>query len=193
MNYLAHAYFSNNNDYLLVGNFIADHIRGNNLSVYHQEIIKGIELHRKIDSFTDNHAAFKASKRLFYNGFEKHSGILIDIYLDHYLANNFSDFSDIKLNEFAKSTYTVYETNRSVLPESSNMFLDYVIKNNIYEAYAEIEGIERVLYHLSHRIKHDTWLNNSIEIFLSNKNELENNFEVIFNDAKKEFLNKNVG
>ncbi|MBL7918344.1 MAG: DUF479 domain-containing protein [Bacteroidia bacterium] len=193
MNYLAHAYFSNNNDYLLVGNFIADHIRGNNLSAYHQEIIKGIELHRKIDSFTDCHAAFKASKRLFYNGFEKHSGILIDIYLDHYLANNFSDFSDIKLNEFAKSTYSVYEMNRSVLPESSNMFLDYVIKNNIYEAYAEIEGIEKVLYHLSHRIKHDTWLNNSIEIFLSNKSELENNFEVIFNDAKKEFLNKNVG
>lgn len=189
MNYLAHAYFSNNNNELLIGNFIADHIRGNNLSSYNTGIIKGIELHRAIDTFTDNHPAFKASKRLFYSGFEKHSGILIDIYLDHYLANNFTHFSNINLTEFATSAYTVYENNRSVLPESSNMFLDYVIKNNIYQAYAQIEGIEKVLYHLSHRIKHNTWLNKSVNLFLENKPELESNFELIFNDARKEFLN----
>ena len=81
MNYLAHAFLSNNDSNLLIGNFIADHLRGNDFKNYSPQIIEGIHLHRKIDSFTDSHLNFKASKRLFYIGYERYSGILIDIYL----------------------------------------------------------------------------------------------------------------
>jgi len=59
VNYLAHAFLSNNNADLLIGNFIADHLRGNNFEGYSQEVQKGILLHRKIDEFTDNHPNFK--------------------------------------------------------------------------------------------------------------------------------------
>ena len=95
MNYLAHALFSNNEPNLLIGNFIADHLRGNDFTNYPTEIINGIYLHRKIDTFTDNHESFKASKRVFYDGYARYSGILIDIYSDHFLAKNFERYSEL--------------------------------------------------------------------------------------------------
>ncbi|MBA2612216.1 MAG: DUF479 domain-containing protein [Bacteroidetes bacterium] len=188
MNYLAHAFLSNNNTNLLIGNFIADHLRGNNFSNYSPEIIEGIYLHRKIDTFTDSHERFKSSKRLFYKDFERYSGILIDIYFDHLLAKNFSNYSTIHLKEFCDNVYTIYSESEQLLPKSSSNFLDYVIKNNIYYEYSSIAGIEKVLFHLSHRIKHNVMLNDSIAIFKLHEKELEDNFKLFFNDAVKEFM-----
>jgi acyl carrier protein phosphodiesterase len=188
MNYLAHAFLSNNDTDLLIGNFIADHLRGNDFVGYSQKIIEGIYMHRKIDSFTDAHPKFKESKRLFYNGYERYSGVLIDIYFDHLLARNFNDHSTIPLKEFCDRVYKIYSENQTLLPKSSSNFLEYVLKNNIYYHYSAIEGIEKVLFHLSHRIKHGVMLNESIIIFKEHEKELEENFKILFDDAVKEFL-----
>ena len=188
MNYLAHSFLSNNNTNLLIGNFIADHLRGNDFKKYPNEIINGIYLHRKIDTFTDNHESFKASKRLFYKGYERYSGILIDIYSDHFLAKNFEKYSPLSLKEFSETVYQTYIQNQHHLPKSSSNFLEYAIKNNIYHAYASIEGIEKVLFHLSHRIKHGIMLNESIALYKAHEKELELNFELLFKDAVNEFL-----
>ena len=108
MNYLAHAFLSDNNTDLLVGNFIADHLRGNDFKNFSPQIIEGIYLHRKIDSFTDAHLSFKASKRLFYNGCERYSGILIDIYFDHLLAVNFANYSSTSLKDYCNLDYKIF-------------------------------------------------------------------------------------
>lgn len=188
MNYLAHSFLSDNKPGLITGNFIADHLSGNNFDKYPAEIIEGIYLHRRIDTFTDSHPKFKESKRIFYKNFEKYSGILIDIYFDHLLAKNFSRYSNIPLDVYATTVYAVYNSHASLMPEGSSKFLQYVLSNNIYYAYASAEGIEKVLFHLSHRIKHGIWLNESIRTFNENISELENNFELFFSDALKEFI-----
>ena len=138
MNYLAHALFSNNDPNLLIGNFIADHLRGNDFQKYPQEIITGIYLHRKIDTFTDNHESFKASKRLFYKGYERYSGILIDIYSDHFLAKNFDHYSQLSLKEFTETAYNTYSNNQHHLPQSSSNFLEYVIKRIYPGIYSKL-------------------------------------------------------
>lgn len=187
MNYLAHAFFSNNNEGLLLGNFIADHLRGNDFSAYSPEVVAGITLHRRIDTFTDTHAEFKKSKRFFYNGFEKYSGILVDIYFDYFLAKNFARYSEISLDDFSEKVYKVYADHRSLLPAHSSRFLEYVLNNNIYVSYSKIEGIETVLSHLSHRIRHAVQLNRSLELFEKHRLELEANHEAFFRDALLEF------
>ncbi|MBT6082766.1 MAG: DUF479 domain-containing protein, partial [Polaribacter sp.] len=48
MNFLAHLYLSQNNTNLMIGNFIADHIRGNHYKEYSNEIQQGVFLHRAI-------------------------------------------------------------------------------------------------------------------------------------------------
>jgi len=188
MNYLAHAFLSNNDEDLLIGNFIADHLRGNNFTGLSQRTIEGVLLHRRIDTFTDAHPEFKKSKRIFYEGFEKYSGILIDIYFDYFLAKDFKRYSGVSLEEFSKKVYKVYSDNQKLLPQSSSRFLEYVIKNNIYLSYSKIQGIETVLNHLSHRIKHHVQLDDSVKIFKHNETELQNNFDLFFKDAVLSFI-----
>jgi acyl carrier protein phosphodiesterase len=188
MNYLAHAYLSNNNVDLLVGNFIADHVRGNQFDHLSKGIIEGIKLHRRIDTYTDAHPLFKQSKRAFYDGYEKYSGILVDIYFDHLLAKDFGKHAPIDLSQFSKNVYQVYCEHEKYLPESSSRFLAYVIKNNIYQAYGTKEGIAQVLYHLSHRIGHKVPLHESTRLFEDNITMLQANFDEFIKDLKKEFL-----
>jgi len=187
LNYLAHALLSKNDSNLLVGNFIADHLRGNNFEAYPKEVIEGILLHRRIDSFTDQHEGFRKSKRLFYDGFEKYSGILVDIYFDHLLAKNFDKHAPTSLHNFSQHVYGVYTGNTHLLPQSSFRFLDYVVKNNIYQSYANLDAIEKVLFHLSQRIGHKISLDQSRELYLKNETELSFNFENLFKDARAEF------
>jgi acyl carrier protein phosphodiesterase len=188
MNYLAHAFLSGGDNGLLLGNFIADHLRGNDFKDYPSGIIEGIHLHRRIDSFTDAHAEFKKSKRVFYDGFEKYSGILVDIYFDYFLAKDFEKYSSAPLKLFSENVYEIYLAHQHILPKTSSGFLDYVVKNNIYNSYASLKGIETVLNHLSHRISHRVQLDHSIELFRENENTLQANFDVFFKDAVAEFL-----
>lgn len=188
MNYLAHAFLSNNDEDILIGNFIADHLRGNNFTGLSQRVIEGVLLHRKIDTFTDEHSEFKKSKRVFYDGFEKYSGILIDIYFDYFLAKDFSKYSEISLSEFSKKVYKIYSDNQSLLPKSSSRFLEYVIQNNVYLSYSSIHGIETVLNHLSHRIKHRVQLDDSIKLFKEHETELQQHFDAFFKDAAHRFI-----
>jgi acyl carrier protein phosphodiesterase len=188
MNYLAHSFLSNGKEELIIGNFIADHLRGNNFSEYSPGIIEGIKLHRRIDEYTDSHPLFKESKRIFYEGFEKHSGILVDIYFDHLLASDFSSYSNQTLKEHCDDVYEVYRSNLNLLPLDSQRFLSYVLQNNIYMAYGEEKGIEKVLFHLSRRIKHGVQLNDSLSVFQADREKLKNNFSMFFHDAKQKFI-----
>lgn len=187
MNYLAHALLSANNEALLIGNFIADHLRGNKFDNLPPTVIEGVKMHREIDAFTDTHELFKKSKRIFYPKYEKYSGVLIDIYFDHLLAKNFLELADIRLNTFAQKVYGMYNNNKAILPKSSERFLNYVINNNIYEAYAEKDGITTVLGHLSQRINHGVQLQNSMEDFLEHEKILEDNFKLFFEEARQKF------
>lgn len=188
MNYLAHAFLSKNDKDLLIGNFIADHIRGNNFAAYPEKVIDGIRLHREIDTFTDAHSEFKKSKRIFYHGFEKYSGILVDIYFDYFLAKDFPKYSGLSLESFSDGVYKIYSEHEHILPKSSSGFLEYVIKNNIYTSYSNLQDIEKVLFHLSHRIKHNVRLDDSIAIFKANEPELQSNFDLFFSETVIRFM-----
>lgn len=176
MNYLAHAYLSFNDESLTVGNFIADHLKLANAGHLPAPIKQGVLLHRRIDYFTDTHPLFTKSKRHFYDGFERYSGVLVDIYYDHLLAKNFSRYSDVRLEDFTRKIYTLLQNNEHHLPESSKHFLKYVLMNDTFYQYSKIEGIELVLKHLSHRINHGIWLNESLPMFVANAPTIEEDF-----------------
>lgn len=187
MNYLAHAFLSRKDADLQLGNFIADHIRGNQLQHFPLAIQEGIRMHRAIDTFTDQHHLFRASKRLFYDGFEKYSGVLVDIYFDYFLASNFENYSEKTLQDFSDATYHVYQSAEKDLPESSKRFLKYVVTNNVFVSYGSVDGISTVLGHLSHRINHPIELQQSVKLFDVNKVELQDNFSAFFAELNAEF------
>ena len=138
----------------MIGNFIADSIQGNRFEGLSDDTIKGIMLHRKIDSFTDSHPIYLTSKHRFSKDFGKYSGVLMDMIYDHYLAKNFENYSDSSLQEFCNHTYHVLNQNISIFPEPAKRFHGYMLEHNVLFNYSTLQGLETVLTHLNHRIRH---------------------------------------
>ena len=83
MNFLAHIYLSGEDEGVTIGNFIADHVRGNHFGHYPKEIQLGIILHREIDTFTDTHEIVRESKRRLHERYRHYDGVIIDIFYDY--------------------------------------------------------------------------------------------------------------
>lgn len=182
MNYLAHTVLSFNKPEIIVGNFIADSLHGNKFEGLTEDIIKGITLHRKIDSYTDSHPIYLTSKYRFRKEFDKYSGVLMDMIYDHFLAKNFNLYSPIPLQEHADLIYALLKEKQEYLPEPAKRFYGYMIEHNVLFHYSTIEGIERVLTHLSHRIRHRYELQLAIPILKEHYMVLEEEFLVFFDD-----------
>ena len=182
MNYLAHSFLSFQNTDLIIGNFIADSIQGNRFDGLTEGIIKGIKLHRKIDVFTDSHPIFLTSKHRFSKDFDKYSGVLMDIFYDHYLAKNFDLYSQITLQKHADNIYHILKTNHDYLPEPAKRFYSYMNERNILFHYSSLKGIETVLTHLSNRIRNRFELQLALPLLEKDYIEIEEEFFIFFDE-----------
>jgi acyl carrier protein phosphodiesterase len=184
LNYLAHSYLSFQTPDLIVGNFIADSLRGNHFEGLTEDIIKGVTLHRKIDFFTDSHPIFLTSKHRFSKVFDKYSGVLMDIIYDHYLAKNFHLYSNLSLQQHSDGIYDILQKNMTYLPEPAKRFYQYMTERNILFHYSSLKGIETVLTHLSHRIRNRFDLQLAIPILEKDYTEIEEEFFIFFDELK---------
>lgn len=141
MNYLAHIYLSGENEKTLVGNFIGDYVKGKNFKKYPDKIQVGILLHRQIDTFTDAHPKFIEAKRKLREDFGLYSGIIVDLFYDHFLAANWNIFSDVTLSSFSKRAHAILLSNFFNLPGPVQGFLPFLIQNRRLESYATVDGI----------------------------------------------------
>ncbi|MFL5753340.1 MAG: ACP phosphodiesterase [Bacteroidia bacterium] len=185
MNYLAHLFLSGNNAELAVGNFIADAVKGDDHKNFPPGIRNGILLHRRIDEFTDHHPLVHKSKQHFVKQFDKYSGVLIDVFYDHFLAKNFSAYSEVSLNDFAAERYKRLHAYYELFPEKSKAFYGYMTGNNILVAYANPIGIEKVLEGLTSRIAQRSLLYNAMPDFALHYTELEEDFFLFFEELGK--------
>lgn len=182
MNFLAHLYLSQNNKNIMIGNFIADHIRGNNYKEFSKEIQQGIFLHREIDTFTDAHKVVRKSKRRLHPRYRHYSGVIIDIFYDYFLAKNWNDYSEIPLEIYTKSIYQLFNEIKEELPVKSQNFIKYMIEYDILFNYNNKAGIAKVLNGMNARTKGISQMNLAIEDLEVLEDELQEDFTAFFKD-----------
>jgi acyl carrier protein phosphodiesterase len=145
MNYLSHIYLSGESEEVILGNFIGDFVKGRQFMNYPENVAKGIMLHRFIDTFTDTHSIVNECIVKLRPGFGKHSGIVVDIFLDHFLAVNWHHYSFEKLSTFTKRFHAILLSNFFLLPSRVKMVVPFLIQNKRLQSYASHEGIEKTL------------------------------------------------
>jgi acyl carrier protein phosphodiesterase len=180
MNFLAHIYLSGDDPELMVGNFIADFVKGNKKDAYSPGIKKGIELHRAIDDFTDHHPVALRSQSRIRSSQGKYSGIVIDLFYDHFLAKNFINYHEQPLKEFSRNTYTTVKKYWLVLPTGVQFLLPFMIQRNWLLNYSTIEGINRALTGLSMRVSFKNKMNEAVKDLKEHYTELEDDFNEFF-------------
>lgn len=185
MNFLAHAYLSGKDDKILLGNFIGDFIKGRQaLRVFDAETIRGVDLHRAIDEFTDDHPVVHDSKNRLRAKYRHYSGVIVDVFYDHFLATHWSSFHHKSLQEFAANTYKTVGSFSDVLPPEFKQMLPYMIQGNWLVSYGEISAIHRTLSGMASRTPYKSKMESASEDLRAHYREFNDEFERFFPQLK---------
>ena len=184
MNFLAHIYLSGTNEELIIGNFIADSIKGRKYLDYPKEIQKGILLHRAIDYYTDTHPIVRQSTARLFENYGHYSGVIVDILYDHFLAANWKRYSDVPLDKFVACFYDLLQDSFPVLPKNIQQFLPYMIRDNWLQSYASINGIGRILSQMNERTEKRSRMNLAIVELEDHYEEFEEEFTAFFEELQ---------
>ena len=190
MNFLAHIYLSGDSDLIKIGNFMADGVRGNKHLELHSDIQKGIILHRSIDTFTDAHPLFRQSTKRLHANYHHFSGVIVDVFYDHFLAKNWYLYSDEKLEDYVATFYESLDIHHELLTEKAQLMKPYMIQQNWLLSYRTIEGIEKILSQMDNRIKRESNMRFSVQELRLFYQEFEDDFTIFFNELRNHSTEK---
>lgn len=176
MNFLAHTYLSGENSLIRIGNFMGDWIKGNEFKKFPEDIQKGVLLHRSIDYYTDNHPIVKQSKNRFSEKYHKYSGILIDIYYDHFLAKEWEVFSTVPYNEYLLTLKEGLLKDMVHFSDEIQEFIPRFMDHGWMNSYPTLQGIENVLTGMVKHTSLPDKTDDAIKIF-----------EMYYNNFREEF------
>jgi len=181
MNYLAHAYLSFDKGEILIGNFIADTLKGSPAR-YNEQIRSGVRLHHKIDEFTDNNEYFKTSVNRIDSKFSLYAPVIIDMFYDHFLAANWSRYHGENLSLFVAGVYKTLLLEYPILPIRMKRMLPHMVSTNWLEYYRNPNSFRLFFRGLSFRTRYAKNLNEAAGEIFNHYDELDHDFRNFMNE-----------
>ena len=188
MNFLAHAYLSFNDPDILVGNLIADLVKGKQIENYSENIRHGIRIHREIDSFTDKHPIILESKELFQSSAGRYGGSFLDVSYDHFLALDYLQEPSEGWKAFSTHCYKQIELYADVLPPTFISMFMYMKSEDWLYNYRNRSMIELSFERLARRA---AYLDNDTPVFADferHYDEIKASYEAFFPKLKEYVL-----
>ena len=180
MNFLAHAFLSGDNPELLLGNFIADTVKGKQAELYTIEVAKGIKLHRLIDTYTDTHQIVAETKARLRPQYRKFAPVIADIFYDHFLASRFEQYAQEPLAPYTQKVYGIVSASLHLLPERMKYTFEHMHRHNWLLGYAELEGVGRALTGMSRRASFASGMETAVHELEENYTLYAAEFEAFF-------------
>jgi acyl carrier protein phosphodiesterase len=184
LNYLAHLFLAGSDPEIILGNFIADHVKGSDVLKYSATIQKGISMHRAIDTFTDQHPIVKQSIMRLRADFRKYAGVIVDMYYDHFLSANWNEYSHLNLVDFTKTRYDILNTFLPIIPARSARLLFYMEKQNWLLSYGSFEGMQQAFNGMSRRTTFESNMELAVINLKSGYPEFRSEFQLFFPDLQ---------
>jgi len=190
MNFLAHTFLSNNNTKIAIGNLIGDMVKGDAWKHYEREVSVGLQLHRKIDDFTDKHPVFLHTRDLIKPQFNRYAGIVTDIYYDHFLARNWNDYHPLELQKFVNQLYIALIKYYPSLPPRGQRVIPFMILRNWLGTYGYFESLHQIFLGMHRRTQERGNMNHAVDVLQQNYQTIESDFKAFFPELEKFSLAK---
>ena len=196
MNWLAHILLSKRDIDYQLGNVLADPLKGKVWEGANHSLQQGMLMHKSIDRFTDAHPVFLQSKsRLGNRGYLK--AVVIDLLYDHYLANLWTQYADIPLDEFLNAFNIAAKQASAAYPDKPKRFVARLIESDMLRDYGEFSGfigsLERVDRRLSPRVKRKDSALNYVNFVEREYDFLKADFQLFFPELMAFFVNHPLG
>jgi acyl carrier protein phosphodiesterase len=153
MNWLAHLLLSEPTPEFRIGNLLPDLTRVSSVEGFPAEMRRGVEQHRRIDAFTDAHAIVRRSMARLGPEFRRYSGILTDIFYDHFLSRDWHQHCATPLREYVAEFYGCLDAHRLAIPREAWERLRHIREADYLSCYGDLADVTEVLRRLSHRLR----------------------------------------
>lgn len=181
MNYLAHLFLASDKGNARLGGLLADFVRGDAKQQYSVDIQFEIHMHKLIDAYTDSHPVVLNAKKLVQERRRRYMGIVLDIFYDHKLAQNWNIYSDISLSDFTQKAYRLLQDNNAQLPKVVSRFImPRMIQEDWLASYSEMQGFKQAIYRVSKMLSKGSLLLECISDVEENYSTFSVGFEEFF-------------
>ena len=181
MNYLAHCLLARQDEGLLLGGLLGDHVRGlRALLRFPPPVRRGIRLHRHIDRFTDHHVEVKALLVQFPKPFRRYAGIIVDLAFDHELARHWDQYADGPLEDFDREIRDVLDRNEDLVPERLAGFMRYADRRGLFAGYRDEQEMLYSLAGVGTRLRRSNPLGEVDTIWPEVRGPCAETFRIVF-------------
>ncbi len=184
MNWLAHVYLAEPDVEARLGNLLADLVKGPDRRTMTPAFTRGMRLHQAIDIFTDAHPVVHRSRARIHGDFRHFTGILVDVFYDHYLALDWDRYAPEPLDAFTGRLYAEIRAHPITLPTDAQTALDRMLADDRLSSYRQTAGIAAALQRVSMRLTARTGKEFALEKAVS---ELLANFDALGSDFAEFF------
>ena len=164
----------------MLGNFLADSVKGKKYLEYPPEVQKGILMHRFIDHFTDTHPVTERTKQRLRPRFHHYAPVVVDVFFDHFLAKNWNQYSEEPLDQFIRRTYSKLQEESAMFPEKSKQILKYMRMHDWLSAYSSVEGMGVIMTQMSKRTPFASGMEKGAEALREFYEDYERDFSEFF-------------
>lgn len=188
MNFLGHSYFKGSSPLFLVGNVCGDFYKGLPKKLdLPAEMIEGVKFHRRLDIVTDSTSAV-AKAKLQLSKYGRYSGIILDIFYDHFLAVNWKKLHDLPLEIYSKEVYIAITDSYQYIPLKSRKAVDHMIGEDWFISYRDLDFLYKTLKRVSNRISKENNIEDSIYDLKNNYDFFQKNFFEFWNELNKSII-----
>jgi acyl carrier protein phosphodiesterase len=185
MNWLAHVLLSENHIEHQLGNLLTDPLKGKAWEGASERFLRGIMMHKHIDTFTDTHPVVSRSKAsLTPRGHLK--GVVLDILYDHFLSLHWDRFCTIPREVFIEDFRfkAMREMEEMHYPARAREVISRVVGSRQLSSYAHMHGVvdafRRIDARLSDRARTKDNCERYIPLIAEHREVLEEDFLCFF-------------
>lgn len=180
MNHLAHALLAGSNEDVILGSLLGDFIHGPVPAGLAPGVERGLRLHRAVDMHTDAHPIVVELRAGIEPPFRRFAGILLDIWFDHLLAQDFARWCDTPLPVYSAELRALLHRRHGELPEPMQRFLVYMDRHDLPAGYAGLFQVERAITGVGTRLSRANPLAQAVPVLQAQAPRLQQGFEAFF-------------
>jgi len=196
MNWLAHTLLSKQHIDYQLGNVLADPLKGKPWPGASGQLKDGMQMHKAIDRFTDDHELLTVSKaRLGEDGLLK--GVVLDLLYDHFLSAAWSDYAVLPLSEYLHRFNQQATAVKANYPERAQTIVGRLATTNLLGQYRDMSGfaaaLQRIDGRLSERLRARETASKYLSVVEREYMALQADFRVFFPQLIGFFKNHRLG
>lgn len=186
MNFLAHLYLTDVEPAMMVGGLLPDLVRGPAPRGLDAAVAAGVANHRRVDAFTDTHPRFHRSRARLRPTQGIFSGILVDVFYDHFLSMGWDRLHPEPREAFIDRAHSALHRHAALAPPPMRPIVRRLIEQRWLGSYASFDGLRLTLGRMSarftDRFERDIDLTTAVADLQTHYDALADDFACFFPD-----------